>query len=173
MRTTRRVLMARMLLAMLRLSSTLIKACAIVVVIWISFPLWINVGLYAFGYSDGALYSVGKDCVVNTIGVDKINEESKKVFAENGWENRSFQYYYEAPEGSCLYKVSCELPSSGIWHRALYRGSKALVLRFGCHYNCAWLVIVDPADRVFEKDTQIRRIADNIGVCFDSCEISY
>ena len=177
MRTTCRATLARMLLAMLKLIFALMKAIAIIVIcvilMWISFPLWVKVGLYAFGYSDGALYSVGKECVINTIGVDRINEEVTIVFADNGWEKRSDLTYYEVPDSSCLYKLSCELPSPGAWHRTLYRGSKALVLRFGCHYNYVWLVIVDPTDRVFDNDNEIMRIGDNIGVCFDTGKIGY
>ena len=73
---------------------------------------------------------------------------------------------YYLRKDSCLGKVSRELSSLFGWYRTLVAGSKALVLRFGCHYNYVWLVIVDPASRICEKDGKVKRITDNIGVCF-------
>lgn len=164
-------LLARILLPMLKFISALIKACAIIVIVFVSviglFRLCVIVGLHARGYSDGALYSAGKECVVNTIGVDKINEEVKKVFAESDRKMLSESHLYLPPEDSRLYKVSRKLPSPGTWERTLYCGHNALVLRFGCHYNYVWLVIVDPACRVCDNDKNVKHIADNIVVCFD------
>ena len=175
MRAAYRALLSGIFLAMVRRVSALTKASAIIVVsillIFVGFPLFVTIGLYVSGYSDGGLYSAGKECVVNTIGVDQINEEVRKVFAESGWEERLWPNYYVAPKDSCLSQVLRELSESCTWERTQYGGTKALVLRFGCHFNYAWLVIVDPADRIFYKDDKIRRIADNIGVCFDSSKI--
>ncbi len=179
MKTLYKMLLARVLPAMLKLFSAVVKACAIIAIgcisVIVATRLCIVAWVYFAGYSDGALYSAGKECVVNTIGVDKINEEVKKVFAESGWKELSGSHYYSAPEDSCLRKLSRELSSSdtGTWERTMYWGYNALVLRFGCHYNYAWLVIVDPADHVFDKDNKISRIADNIGVCFDSGRIGH
>lgn len=176
MKKSCRELLDSLFLTMLKVCSKVIKVSAIIVVgfvlLIVGFHLGMPVWLQITGYSDEALYSAGRECVVNTVGVDKINEEAKKVFAD--WEGAAEgPYDYYAHVGSCLDKVPHELSTSFTWERTLFAGSKALVLRFGCHYNYAWLVIVDPADCVFDKDNKIRRIADNIGVCFDKGKIGY
>ena len=168
--------MDSLFLAMLKVLSVVIKVSAIFVVGFILLIVGFHVGMPVWlqitGYSDEALYSAGRECVVNTVGVDKINEEAKKVFAD--WEGAAEEPYgYYAHVGSCLDKVPHELSTSFTWERTLFAGSKALVLRFGCHYNYAWLVIVDPADRVFDNDNTIRRIVDNIGVCLDLGKIGH
>ena len=179
MKTQYKMPLARVLPAMLKLFSAVVKASAIIAIgcisVIVATRLCIVAWVYFAGYSDGALYSAGKECVINTIGVDKINEEVKKVFAESGRETPSCPDCYLSPEDSCLHKLSLELSSSdtGTWERTLYWGSNALVLRFGCHFNYVWLVIVDPADHVFDKDNKISRIADNIGVCFDRGRIGH
>jgi len=146
----------------------LVKVCAVIVVGFVS-VIGLLVLCLTIRYSDGALYSEGKECIVDSVGVDRINDEVQEVFAESDWE-----WELEPKEKSCLGKVSRELSNSSyFWERTYFGKSKALVLRFGCHYNYAWLVIVDPADRVFDKDNKIRRIADNIGVCFDKGKIGH
>ena len=140
----------------------LVKGCAVIVVGFVS-VIGLFVLCLTIRYSDEALYSEGKECIVNSVGVDRINDEVKKVFAESDWE-----WELEPKEESCLGKVSRELSNSPyFWERAHFGKSKALVLRFGCHFNYAWLVIVNPADRILDNDNRIRLIADNIGVCFD------
>ena len=81
-----RVLLDSVFLTMLKVCSKVIKVSAIIVVgfvlLIVGFHLGMPVWLQITGYSDGALYSAGRECVVNTVGVDKINEEAKKVFAD-------------------------------------------------------------------------------------------
>ena len=172
MKVSSRVLLARILSAMLKVFSFAIIACAAIIVCIIllvagfhlGMPLWLHIA----GYSDEGLYSRARECVVNTVGVDKINEEAKKVFADGKWEGVLEEWdFYDAPEDSCLGRISSELHTWCDWRRTLFTGTNALVLPFGCRYNGARLVIVDPANRICDEEGKVKKIADNIGVCYD------
>ena len=165
----------KLILAVVKFFYALVKTCAIIYILFVTvvglLRLCDYIELYARGYTDGALYSAANECVVNIVGVDKINEEAKKLFDEAGWETPSLPEFYHAPKDSSLYKVFSELQASRSWMRTLYCGYKALVLRLGCHYNYVWLVVVDPQAKIVDKNNKIRRIADNVGVCFDTGNI--
>ena len=171
MKVSYKVLLARTLRAIFKVFSVAIIACAAIIIcitllvagFHFGMPLWLHIA----GYSDEALYSKARECVVNKVDVDQINEEAKKVFADDGWEEvlRKLDFY-DAPEDSCLGRISREL-SQFEWQRTLVAGSNALVLPFGCHYKRVALIIVDPANRICYNDGKVKRITDNIGVCFD------
>jgi len=159
------------------LLSSFVKATVMCVVVGVgliaALRLCSIVWCYCAGFSNKGLYSAAKKCVVETIGVDKINEEAKKVFADGCWEERIKSQYYIAPKGSCLDKVRMELQSSDIWTRAIFGGRDALILRFGCHYNYAWLVIVNPVDHISYDDSTVRHVTDNIVIGYESGGIWY
>jgi hypothetical protein len=179
MRVSYRTLAARALLAIIKVLASVVKVCAMLVIgsilVIAGFRLCVPIGLYVAGYSDGALYSAGMECVVNTIGVNVINEEAAKIFADGKCERLSDMSEYSVNADSCLCKVSRELSSPYTWERTLFGGCDALVLRFGCHYNYAWLVIVDPGKRICYKgkENKVKRIEDNICICFDTSNIGY
>ena len=165
----------RMLMPILRLLSSFVKASAMFAIVCILLIAVLRlcpmVLTYCVGYSDKGLYSAAKECVVDTIGVDKVNEEARKVFSAGVWKDPSASSFYEALNGSCLDKVCRALPSSGTWSRAMVDGHPALVLRVGWHYNYAWLIIVNPDVHIGSDGSAIRHLADNIVVSCDSGRI--
>ena len=162
----------RMLKLSLKLLSSFLKMSVIFaffcILVKVASDLCIIVCLHCSGYSDEGLYLAAKECVVNTVGVLGLNDEVEGVFSDSCWAELSASSFYDAPNGGCLDKVRRTLPSSGNWSRAMFDGRHALVFRFGCHFNYAWLVIVDPKYCIRYGDDRIKRIADNIGVCSDS-----
>lgn len=124
--------------------------------------------LHCSGCSDEGLFLAAKECVVSTVGILELNKEVSKVFSGSSRAEDLRASFYTAPNGGPLDNVRRALSSSSSWHRAEFDGHSALVLRFGCHYNYAWLVVVDPAYRIRYRDYRIKVIEGNIGVCFDS-----
>ena len=43
----------------------------------------------------------------------------------------------------------------------------------GCHYNYAWLVIVNPVDHISYDDSTVRHVTDNIVIGYESGGIWY
>ena len=142
---------------------SLIVASHIVIIVW----------LHCSGYSDEGLYLAAEECIVNKVGVNELKEEVEKLFSNRSRVKNHAPLFYEAPSGSCLDKVCQALPSSGKWVHATFNGRSALVLRFGCHYNYAWLIIVNPVERLSREDSTVRYLSDNIVVCFESGRIGY
>lgn len=158
----------RMLKLILSSISFFMKVCVVLafvcILLKVGSHVFILVWLRCFGYSDEGLWLAAKECVVKIVGVHELNEEVEKAFSESFWDDQSESLFYNAPSGSCLDKVCKTLPSSDTWSRAMFDGRYALVLRFGCHYNYAWLIIVSPIERLSHEDSSIRYIADNIVV---------
>lgn len=165
-----------MLKPILRLNSFFVKASVIFAIVFIllvvASHIFMIIWLRLSGYSDEGLWLAAKECVVNTVGVHRLNNEVGKVFSECCWDERPESLFYNAPLGSCMDKVLRTLPSSGTWRRANFDGRYALVLRFGCHYNYAWLIIVNPIERLSHEDCAIRHLADNIVVSYGSERIN-
>ena len=158
-----------------RLLTSFVKAGVLCIVVGIGLIVALRLGpivlTYCIGYSDNGLYSSAKECVVNTVGVDKINAEARKVFCDSCWEGPTRSSSYEPPRGSCLDNVSHTLPGTIGWNRKVFDGHRALVLRFGWHYNYAWLIIVNPDVHASCDGSTIRCVVDNIVVSNNSGRI--
>ena len=67
----------KLILAVVKFFYALVKTCAIIYILFVTvvglLRLCDYIELYARGYTDGALYSAANECVVNIVGVDKIN----------------------------------------------------------------------------------------------------
>ena len=145
------------------------KACGCVVLValllfCLSVWLYVRINFPTKHYSDDELYSFAKECMVNKVGVKQFNEELAEVFkspSNVGWSCK-------APEGSCLDKVVWELPGTPLsWWPVSFSGKKAIALRFGCHFNYAYLVVVDPSESISSDNQKVRSIAGNIAVVHD------
>lgn len=129
----------------------------------------LNVVIWACSYSDDDLYYVAKQSVVNTVGVRSINDEVRKVLAnEVGCMNSADAAHYRVHSGRSLDNVRCKLPNSNGWGYVKFKGCNALVLRFGCHFNYKWLIVLDPDASIGYVSSDIRWIADNIGMLSES-----
>ena len=164
-----------MLIPIHRLFFSFLKASVIIAIVCslliIASHVVISVWLRCSGYSDEGLFLSAKECVVNKVGVNELNEEVENVFSESCREEHQAPLLYNTLSGGCLDKVYHALPSSAGWRRAMFDGRYALVLRFGCHYNYAWLIIVNPNEHLSQEDSTIRHLADNIVIIFESGRI--
>ncbi len=169
--------MTRMLMFSIKFLSSFVKASVVVAVggtlLIVASHLCSIAYIRCSGYSDNELYLAAKDCVVDAVDALELNEEVENVFSDGCWTAQSASSFYSVPNGGFLDKVRRALPSSGTWSRAKFDGHNALVLRFGCHYNYAWLVVVDPSYCIRSGDDRIERITDNIGVCCNSGNVLY
>lgn len=154
------------------------KACGCVLLLaflllCLSAWLYVHFNFPRHNYSDGELYSFANECIINKVGIKQFNEELPAAFKSSNVKSRD-KWNYKAPEGSCLDKVAWELPGSAlIWDLVSFCGKKAVSLRFGCHFNYAYLVAVDPSENISSDDKNVKRIAENIAVVYDYKMIHY
>lgn len=71
-------------------------------------------------------------------------------------------------EGSEMYKIGRVLPASTYyWCPVEFENKYALALRFGCHSNYAYLLVVNQKENISEH-ADVRLVENNVVIVYDS-----
>ncbi len=128
--------------------------------------LWVFVWVYeGENYTDDDLFCKAKACFSNEIEMADFNREVMVCFINTNLWNSGHRVIYPQ-EGTSMFKIVNSLPASMYcWNPVKFNDLYALAVRFGCHSNYAYLVVVNTNESISER-MDVRCVTNNIVIVF-------
>ena len=116
-------------------------------------------------YTDGDLFRKAKECFSEEIEMADFTEEVLVYFMDTNLWNSGHRVVWPR-RGSPMSEIGRILPASTYyWCPVRLGDAHALALRFGCHSNYAYLVVVNQ-DEIIGENTDVRCVTNNVVVVF-------